>query len=159
MAGNSSSQAPLVSCRPASAADFEFLYALHRAALRDAVVATWGAWEEDWQRAHYQKTFSPAAMRVIRWRGVDVGVIAVQWRAEELFVCLLEVHPAHQGRGIGTAVMQSLIDQANADRKPVALKVLRANQRAVGFYKRFGFVVTGQSATHWIMAREPDPPA
>ena len=47
--------------RPARDADREFLFALHRAAMRDAIERTWGIWDEPWQRAYFEARFDPEA--------------------------------------------------------------------------------------------------
>jgi ribosomal protein S18 acetylase RimI-like enzyme len=142
--------------RPAAEKDFAFLYALHRAAMRSQVEETWGGWDEDWQRAYFRKRFVPSKLRILQLDGKDVGVFSVQVRVEELFLVELKVHPDYQRRGIGTAVLRALIRLGNSEGKPVALKVLRANRLGRALYERLGFVVTGQTETHNILAREPD---
>lgn len=141
--------------RPALEEDEAFLYDLHRAALREAVEETWGAWDEEWQRAAFHQGFRPAALQVVQLDGRDVGVMLVEERAEELFLGLLEVLPAFQRRGIGSAVVRGLAAQARREGKLVALKVLKANRRALALYQRLGFGVTGETQTHYVMAWTP----
>ncbi len=50
--------------RAARRNDEDFLFALHRSAMRDYVEATWG-WDEGWQRQHFAATYAPAAHAVI----------------------------------------------------------------------------------------------
>jgi GNAT superfamily N-acetyltransferase len=62
------------------------------------------------------------------------GAPAVQLRG-------MAVEPAHQGTGIGTALMQTALDRLRSD----GVAVLWANARdsALGFYEHLGMTVTG----------------
>lgn len=42
----------MISLRPASEADAEFIFSALRASMRPYVEATWGTWDERWQRDH-----------------------------------------------------------------------------------------------------------
>ncbi|HVL88656.1 MAG TPA: GNAT family N-acetyltransferase [Actinomycetota bacterium] len=61
------------------------------------------------------------------------------------YLMILGVDPPHQGKGIGGAMMQSVLARADADRLPCYLET--AQERNVGFYRRFGFEVVNE---HWI---------
>ncbi|MHC4388942.1 MAG: GNAT family N-acetyltransferase [Planctomycetota bacterium] len=60
------------------------------------------------------------------------------------------VHPQHRGKGVGTALLQSLIDWAkgNPTIEKLCLMVFATNQPAIGFYRRMGFVEEGRRARH-----------
>ena len=139
--------------RPAAPDDYDFLYQLHRAAMQRYVVETWGRWDEDWQELFFRENLHLDLQQVITTGGEDVGVLEVQERAEELFIVLIEILPEYQGRGIGSQVLNDVIARAGQDRKPVALRVLKVNIRARDLYQRLGFGVTGETETHYIMAR------
>lgn len=143
-----------ISYRSAALDDEEFLYALHRAAMREYIVETWGAWDEAWQRAYFHRHFHPGTLQIIQLEGRDVGTVSFEERGEEFFLERLEIFPVFQGRGVGSAVVRALLEQARGKGKPVALKVLKANRRARSLYQRLGFGVTGESETHYIMAFE-----
>jgi ribosomal protein S18 acetylase RimI-like enzyme len=63
------------------------------------------------------------------------------------------VLPAFQGRGIGPQVLACVLREAAG--RPVALRCLRSNPRALAFWQREGFVVVGETETHHEMARPP----
>jgi ribosomal protein S18 acetylase RimI-like enzyme len=139
--------------RPAAAADRDRLYVLHRAAMREVVDRTWG-WDEPWQRAHFNARFDPAAFSLIVAGGHEVGALCVQERAGELYVAAVEITPEEQGRGLGTAVMRSVIARAERLGAAVTLQVLKANVRAQRLYERLGFHVTGEVDVHVRMRHD-----
>src|SRR5690606_17841390 len=97
--------------RPATLDDYDFLYALRRAALKESVARTWG-WDETWQQNYFREKFDPAKREVLQWQGEDVGTLAVREESDELYVALISIVPEFQGYGRGTAVLQNLIYQA-----------------------------------------------
>lgn len=133
--------------RPATDRDREFLYALHRAAMRESVARVWG-WDEVWQRAHFDARFEPRGVEVICAGGREVGAFRLEEREAELYVASLAVAPEAQGRGLGTAVVHLLLARAGVRRVPVTLQVLKANPRARRLYERLDFRVDGETATH-----------
>src|SRR5262245_24355510 len=97
--------------RPATPADSEFCFQLHKAAMGDYVAAVWG-WDEEVQRGFHDRAFSPGCCQIITTGGADVGMIDVDRRPTYIYLSRIEVHPCHQGRGIGTALLTALIDEA-----------------------------------------------
>ena len=144
-----------ITYRPAGPEDMEFLYRLHESAMRAAVEAAYGPWEEAWQRDYFCKHFDPAVLQVIRVDGADAGMLRVQERTEECFLMDIEILPEFQRRGVGTQTIRGLIERAQAQGKPVALQVLKGNIAARSLYQRLGFGVTGENETHYTMACEP----
>ena len=143
-----------VSYRPAASDDFEFLFSLHRATMRLYVVDTWGAWDEDWQNRRFRARFKPELLQIIQYEGSDIGVLQVQDRTEEIFLVSLEILPAYQNHGIGSAIIRSVLVEASHSAKPVALQVLKVNRAARALYQRLGFRITGENETHYILAKE-----
>ncbi|MES4906174.1 MULTISPECIES: GNAT family N-acetyltransferase [unclassified Streptomyces] len=50
----------------------------------------------------------------------------------------MELHPDHQGRGIGSRLIRSLLHQAHQQGRDLTLDVLVVNQRAQALYRRLG---------------------
>lgn len=74
----------------------------------------------------------------------------------------LYVHPAYQGCGIGRQLLQQAIQIAAAQHLTTLwLCVWQANQRAIDFYQRYGFTISGKTEVYvddvvfkdWIMQR------
>ena len=137
--------------RPATEADRAFLWHLHRDTMRPYVEQTWG-WEEADQRRRFDEQFQPDRKQIVLAQGKPVGMIDVEYRAQEVFLAVVELAPTWQGRGLGTRLVRSVID--NAGDLPVSLRVLKANP-ARRLYERLGFTVVGETTTHYHMRREP----
>ena len=60
-----------------------------------------------------------------------------------LWLDRLHVAPEHQGTGLAAALMHALIINYLGEAS-ISVEVLKANERAVRFYEREGFVVTGE---------------
>lgn len=143
-----------IDLRPATADDRKFLWELHRTSIRPYVEATWG-WDEAWQVAHFRERFDPAQFEIVEMEGTAVGCLRVERRPDALFLSVIEIAPAYQGRGIGTSLIRSLMAEAAGRGQPVELQVLRANPAARRLYERLGFVLTSESETHYRMRWGP----
>lgn len=127
--------------RPARAEDHEFLFNLHCLTMRSAIEATWG-WDDSWQRREFVQRVTDYEAAIVERAGVRCGGLVTEWLADSLYVHELQVLPEYQGRGLGSQVLQSVIDRAAQAGRPVTLSVLEANPRACALYTRLGFVTT-----------------
>ena len=144
-----------VNRRLATEADVEFARALHAACYREVVIAQFGGWDPMLQAKFFQQKWGEGGFEIIELGSVPIGVVATQWRPDHLFVCEIQIDPAHQGRGIGTMIMDELIAEADCRRVPVRLQVLR-HSRARQWYERLGFAQTGESSSHLLLERSFD---
>jgi ribosomal protein S18 acetylase RimI-like enzyme len=142
------------SLRGARPEDRQFLFELNRATMRDYVDATWG-WDDDEQAAFFDEHFDPTRCQILQVGRVDIGVLAVEERAEEIYLAEIQLLPEWQGRGIGSSVIESLVEHGAASDKPVTLRVLRTNPRASTLYTRLGFGPFREIETHIYLRREP----
>jgi hypothetical protein len=81
--------------RAGDPADFEWGFELHMVALGEYVEQIWG-WDPDVQRAMFSEAFSRQDRQVICVDDVDVGVLIVEDRTDELYLGLLELLPEWQ---------------------------------------------------------------
>jgi ribosomal protein S18 acetylase RimI-like enzyme len=142
-----------ITLRPATDQDREFLYALHRATMRDAIEQTWG-WDDPWQRANFDQRLEEYSVSVIEVDSKPVGSVWLEQRPDSLYVHDFEVTPSQQGRGIGTAVIRMVIEQGAGCGLPVVLSVLSVNPRACALYKRLRFGVTAVEPPFIRMRRD-----
>ena len=141
--------------RKAEASDSEFVFTVKKAAFREYVERVWG-WDDNYQRKLHDKRFAAQNVYIIQWCEVDVGFLAISHTSDTLKVNQLFICPEYQGRGIGSACMTRIIDDANLEGKSVVLQVLKVNTRGIAFYQRLGFTIIGESTTHVQMERLPE---
>jgi len=140
---------------PAVPEDIDFLYGLNRATLREYVVETRGRWDERWQEERYRQHFQPASCKIIVQEGHYVGVLASRKTETELVIVSIQLLPQHQGRGIGTSLIDVLFKEARDEGKRLTLQVLKVNDRARQLYERLGFSTVEETDTHYLMKAAP----
>ncbi|MGW1029948.1 GNAT family N-acetyltransferase [Streptomyces sp. NPDC002577] len=126
-----------IGLRPATSADSEYCFQLHKAAMGAYVTAIWG-WDEKIQRDFHARVFSPGRWQIITVDGADAGMLHVEHQPTEIYLGRIELHPNYQGCGIGSRLIRSLLRQARRQGRDLALDVLVVNQRAQALYRRLG---------------------
>jgi ribosomal protein S18 acetylase RimI-like enzyme len=146
---------PTWTLRAATQVDVELLFPIHRAAMRAYVEATWGQWDDDWQKKRFVDKLDSAGWHVIDVAGEIAGMVSWEDKPSVLRLADIEIHPRFQGKGIGTAIIRSLAEPALAKGKPVTLRVLHANIRARLLYERLGFREFRRIETHVYLRLDP----
>ena len=141
--------------RKASVIDCEFVYATKKVAFREYVEQIWG-WDESHQKKLHNARFSSHDFRIVRFRGTDVGFFATSNTSEAVKLHQLFILPEYQSRGIGSACMTRIVDEANLAQKPVMLQVLKINTRAIAFHQRLGFAIADEDSSHVQMEKLPE---
>jgi ribosomal protein S18 acetylase RimI-like enzyme len=77
--------------------------------------------------------------------------MATSVEADCLKLNQLIVLPEHQGKGVGRQCVTLAMDEARRLSRPVRLRALKVNVRAIALYKRLGFVITGETDTHVLI--------
>lgn len=108
----------------------------------------------DLQDRHYEQAFPTAVRRIVTLDGVDVGRLYVQRQDDCLRIIEFSFLPEARGRGIGTDILRSLLNEAHGGKVPVRLSVERGSP-AVRLYQRHGFQVTGQAGHHLALEWRP----
>ena len=144
-----------LSLRKADASDSEFVFTVKKAAFRAYVEQVCG-WDNSYQREQHNRRFAAQDISIIQFREVDVGFLAISHTPDRFKVNQLYILPEYQGRGIGSAGMTRIIDDANLAQKPVVLQVLKVNTHGIAFYQRLGFTIIGENTTHVQMEKLPE---
>lgn len=112
-----------------------------------------------------QLMMSPAMLRTVtlrRLRTVMAGVAATEKKhphEPHFYLLALGVDPDHQGRGVGSALMQPILERCDREGTPAYLE--SSKERNVPLYERNGFRVTeemmipGGGPKIWLMWRDP----
>lgn len=144
-----------VTRRPATDRDTEFARQVHHLAYREPSEAQFGPWDEAAQDRFFESDWRDAQFEMVLANGEACGYVCIEDRLEDLHIREIVIHPAFQGRGIGSAILRDVIERARQRRVPVHLGTFRKN-RAVALYQRLGFRETGTTDTHVLLKREAD---
>jgi ribosomal protein S18 acetylase RimI-like enzyme len=132
-----------VRLRPVTEAHNDFCFQLNVAAMREYVEPIYG-WELGVQRTYHDEWFSASrdtTSIIEEDDGTPIGVLDLSDDGDHLYLSRIAVVPEVHGRGIGTAVMESLIERG----RPIRLHVFTNNVRARRFYERLGFIADRDS--------------
>lgn len=138
--------------RAATESDKESLRALHKRCYRDVVISQFGKWDDEQQRGFFDVKWNPANYQIIVVGGTDVGAIAVAEQGDHVFLSEIQIDPDFQNRGIGSKLVEDVVDRARSAARHVRLEVLHAN-RAQELYVRLGFKEIDRTDTHVRMER------
>ena len=141
--------------RKARASDSEFVFAVKEAAYREYVEQVWG-WDDSYQQERHNKEFASYDFHIIQFRETDVGFFITSSISDTLKVNQIFIFPEYQGKGIGSACMTRIIDDANLEHRSVVLQVLKVNTRGIALYKRLGFKIVGEDSIYFQMEKLPE---
>jgi ribosomal protein S18 acetylase RimI-like enzyme len=109
----------------------------------------------DLQDRHYQQAFPAAVRRIVTLDGMDIGRLYLQRQDDCLRIIDFALLPEFRGRGIGTDILRSLMNEAHGGKVPVRLSVER-HSPALRLYARHGFRTVGQGGHHLALEWWPD---
>jgi len=141
---------------PADDSDKSYFQELHEQCYRDVVTRQFGSWESKIQRLNFNAKWPAQQFSKIIMDGLVVGGIWIDEHDEFRQVREIQIHPTYQGQGVGTRVMQDVIDRSQQMGKKLMLKVLHENH-ALGLYKRLGFVITDDTGVQYVMEYRAQP--
>jgi ribosomal protein S18 acetylase RimI-like enzyme len=144
-----------ISLRPARTEDFVFARRLYYETMRWIIERTTG-WDEAREDATFAKQFKLDEVQIIVVEGRDAGWLQTQNDGDTIVLGQLYVVPALQRRGIGSEVLQRLVDDARREGKNVALSVVKINP-ARHLYERHGFRITHEDEHKFYMRRDLTP--
>ncbi|WP_243370091.1 GNAT family N-acetyltransferase [Microvirga solisilvae] len=133
---------PAFCLKAASQEDFDRLFHLRIAAMRDSLERI-GRFDEGRAFERFKASFQPEHTQLILVDGALAGCVAMKPVETGLLLEHFYLYPAFQSRGLGAAVLARLLAEADAAHQPVRLSVLQKSD-AERFYKRFGFIETSQ---------------
>jgi ribosomal protein S18 acetylase RimI-like enzyme len=91
------------------------------------------------QTVSYRTNFPRARFDIIELDGEAIGRIVVDRPGGMIHIVDQAVTPGLRNRGIGSAIMRALMDEAATCELPVRLKVASSNDPSMRLYLRLGF--------------------
>jgi GNAT superfamily N-acetyltransferase len=139
--------------RPAEPPDVEVIAELRATVMRPDLERL-GRFDEHRVRQRLRDAFSPQHTSIILTAGTFAGCVTVRpaedgWWLEHFYLA-----PSLQGRGLGSAVLRTLLERADSQGTPVRLNVLQGSP-ARHLYERHGFTLETQDPIDIFMVRPP----
>jgi ribosomal protein S18 acetylase RimI-like enzyme len=91
------------------------------------------------QTASYREQFPQARFDIVELSGEPIGRMVVDRPGNMVHIVDQAIVPQWRGRGIGTALMRALMEEAGAAGLPVQLEVASDGDPAYRLYRRLGF--------------------
>jgi ribosomal protein S18 acetylase RimI-like enzyme len=155
---------PGIRLRVATSDDEIFLRALYRSTREEELEQT--GWTEATKQAFADQQFmlqdrsyrsvnyEGAQFLVIEREGKAIGRLYLHEPPGELNVMDIALLPEARGHGLGTQLMEWLIDRADREGRAIVLHVEKFN-RAQGLYRRLGFRRDADVGAYERLRREP----
>lgn len=140
--------------RPATDADFEFLFGLNMVTMRVYAEQVYGPKDEATHRQFFRERFRPASIQIVVVDGQDAGMLQLEPASCGVGLINARVAPAYQRRGIGARLISDVLRDAHARGQSVGLRVFKVNP-ARRLYARLGFVVVDETDVHYLMEAQP----
>jgi ribosomal protein S18 acetylase RimI-like enzyme len=102
------------------------------------------------QSRHYTENYPDAEFQVIELDGQRIGRLYTQRRENEIRIMDIALLPEVRGRGIGTGLLNEILDEARAGNLPVTIHVERMNP-ALHLYERLGFRFLEERGIYFLM--------
>ena len=106
------------------------------------------------QDAHYRANYPGATLDVIEVDGAPAGRLYVHRGPRDIRIMDIALAPEFRGRGIGTALLQQLMAEADEGGRKLSIHV-EMNNPARSLYERLGFRPAGEHGIYVLMERPP----
>lgn len=104
------------------------------------------------QYRFYQENYADADFFIVILDNIPVGRFYIARWPNEIRIVDLALLPEYRNAGIGSFILQGVINESIAAHKPVRIHVERFN-RALFLYRRLGFVEIGEHGVYFLMER------
>jgi GNAT superfamily N-acetyltransferase len=153
-----------VTLRPIREEDMEVLFRVYASTRAEemAMVVDWNDEQKDAflrmqfqaQHAWYQEHYIGAQWDLLLADGVPAGRLYVHRRDTEIRLVDISLLPEFRGSGIGSALLQELMSEAEAAGKPLTIHVEKYNP-AMRLYLRLGFKSIDDRGPYDLMEWRP----
>lgn len=167
MQGWSSNNQPMnrdIAFQPIKPEDAPFLYRVYASTRADEMARVpWNDAEKEaflqsqFQAQHtfYTENFLDAEFNIILMNGEKIGRLYTEKRLDEIRIIDIALLPAYRRQGIGGALLQDILAQAQTAVLPVRIHVEK-NNPALHLYRRLGFQDIKDKGVYLLMEWTPE---
>ena len=142
---------PLATLRPARAEDFDYCACLYFEGMENIIRELNLSMEA--QVAGFRERWDVTQVKIVTLDGTDIGWLQSFVKEDTMFLAQLFVDRAWRGQGIGTAMVEALIEKAARTGRALTLGVVKTNP-ALRLYQHLGFRTTHEDERKFYMRRD-----
>lgn len=131
-----------INFRQATARDLVWMENLHTENMKGYVERIYS-----WNPVLFRNNFQAQEYKIIKFKTKFIGFIKILFGDSDIYLGEIQLKKEYQNRGIGTKLIESLIEESELSGKKLWLKVVKGNP-AENLYQRLGFKVFEESETH-----------
>lgn len=106
------------------------------------------------QSRYYVENYPGAAFQLILLDGEPVGRLYIHRRQDEIRIMDIALLPEHRRRGIGTFLLNQILEEAKSNSVPVTIHVEQFNP-AMQLYERLGFYLKEDRGVYRLLEWSP----
>lgn len=110
----------------------------------------------DAQHRYYLEHYPGAVFLLIQVDGAPAGRLYLHRRPQEIRVMDIALLPAFRGRGIGTKLLNDILEEGRRTARKVTIHVEQFNP-ALALYRRLGFRILEERGVYFFMGWTPEP--
>jgi GNAT superfamily N-acetyltransferase len=152
-----------IALRASKASDAEFLFSVYASTRADEMTLV--DWTEEQKAAflrmqfraqsqYYIENYPGAEFNIILLDGKPVGRLYIHRRPNEIRIMDIALLPEFRQRGIGTFLMNQVLEEAKSSSTPVTIHVERFNP-AMQLYERLGFHLKEDRGVYHLLEWSP----
>lgn len=105
------------------------------------------------RHSDYQKNYPDAHFLIIKKKQKPIGRLVFNL-SDSVHIIDISIIKKEQNKGLGSTILNDLIDYANLNAQTTALSVAMDNVRAFKLYQKLGFVVKSQEGFYYRLEKE-----
>ncbi|MHC5654965.1 GNAT family N-acetyltransferase [Stappia sp. ICDLI1TA098] len=106
------------------------------------------------QHTHYMQNYPDAAWFIIEREGEAIGRLYLERWTSEIRIIDIALLPLARGDGLGAALLADVLAMAEREGRAVGIHV-EHNNRAMGLYRRLGFVLVEDKGIYHLLRWRP----
>lgn len=134
--------------RDVAESDFEWLYDLRKKTMSQYINESGSEFVRESQIDRIRKEYD--SIKIVRFENQDVGMLKVVRHADRWEIIQIQLLPNYQCLGIGTQLIQTVLQEASIKKIPVYLSVLKVNP-AKCLYEKLGFEIVEEKEISYTM--------
>ena len=148
-----------IGLRAISIEDEAFLFTVYASTRADELaLVDWSAEQKaaflrmqfEAQARFYRESFRAAKFQVILLDDKPVGRFYIQRGKTGIHVIDIAILPGYRGQGVGSHLLNQILEEAGSENLPVTIHVERMNP-ARHLYERLGFYILEEQGIHYLM--------